>query len=132
MSDQYRTTDKENRHADDNKEHLNPTPMQPPLGYKRPPTIVETIREQLRGLRAIEDQDPETEEEADDFEIDEDPILPSRWENDHIPSIKETRARLKELEREHDRLSRQLDGADAVPATPPHAPAIAGNDGGET
>lgn len=125
--DVFRTTDKENRHADDNREHLNPTPMEPPLGYERPPSIVEIIRQQVRGLNHLNDTEPETEEEADDFEIEEDPAFPSRWENDHIPSIKETRARMKELEREHERLSRQLSGDSPAPATdPPHAPAIAG------
>jgi len=42
--------------------------------------------------------EPETEEEADDFDIADDPIIQSRWENDLVPSIKETRARLRELE----------------------------------
>lgn len=98
--DVYRTTDKTNRFSEDNKEILNPTPMQPPLGYKPTPTLVEQIRQQVRMHKLLDDTEPETEEEADDFEIDEDPAPESRWENDMIPSIKETRARLRALEAE--------------------------------
>ncbi|UDN67559.1 hypothetical protein [robinz microvirus RP_44] len=96
-TDVYRTTDKYNRFSEDNKEILNPTPMQPPLGYKAAPSLVEQIRQQVRQFKHLEDTEPETEEEADDFEIDDDPQPVSRWENDMIPSIKETRARLRTL-----------------------------------
>lgn len=49
----------------------------------------------------MDDMEPETEEEADDFEIEDDPQPQSRWENDMIPSIKETRKRARELEAEY-------------------------------
>lgn len=98
MDDVYKTTDKKNRFSEDNKEILNPTPMQPPLGYKPTLSLAEQIRQQVRAYKHIEDNEPETEEEADDFEIVDDPAPPSRWENDLIPSIKETRARLRALE----------------------------------
>jgi len=97
--DVYRTTDKHNRHDENGKEILNPTPKAPPLNYKPQMSIADQIRQQVRALRDI-DMEPETEEEADDFDIDDDPPIPSRWENDLIPSIKETRARRRELERE--------------------------------
>lgn len=100
MDDVFKTTDKNNRFSEDNKEILNPTPMQPPLGYKPGKSLVEQIREQVRAYKHLDDNEPETEEEADDFEIDDDPIMQSRWENDTIPSIKETRARLRKLEEE--------------------------------
>ncbi|UDN67565.1 hypothetical protein [robinz microvirus RP_45] len=96
-TDVYKTTDKNNRFSDDNKEILNPTPMQPPLGYKAAPSLVEQIRQQVRQFKHLDDNEPETEEDADDFEIDDDPQPESRWENDMIPSIKETRARLRAL-----------------------------------
>lgn len=96
--DVYRTTDKDNRFDEHGREVLNPTPMQPPLGYKPVPSLVETIRQQVRQMKHLDDEDPETEEEADDFEIDDDPQPISRWENDMIPSIKETRARARALE----------------------------------
>lgn len=98
IEDVYKTTDKENRFSEDNKEILNPTPMQPPLGYKPGLSLAEQIRQQVRTLKGLEDMEPETEEEADDFEIEDDPAPQSRWENDMIPSIKEARKRLRALE----------------------------------
>lgn len=103
MEDVYKTTDKANRFNERNEEILNPTPMQPPLGYKPSLSLVEQIRQQIRTFKNLDDNEPETEEEADDFEIDEDPVMESRWENDMIPSIKEARATLRRLE-EQERL----------------------------
>lgn len=98
IDDVFRTTDKQNRFDENGHEILNPTPMQPPLGYKATLSLAEQIRQQVRQLKNLEDMEPETEEEADDFEIDDDPAPVSRWENDMIPSIKETRARARQLE----------------------------------
>lgn len=121
----FATTDKYNRHDENGHEVLNPTPMQPPLGYRPTPSLAETIRQQVRQLKHLADTEPESEEEADDFEIDEDPQLVSRWENDMIPSIKETRKRMREIEAEA-RLYANPEGgaadaapAPAKPATPP-------------
>lgn len=100
MEDVYKTTDKHNRFDENGHEILNPTPMQPPLGYKPTLSLAEQIRVQVRQLKNLEDLEPETEEEADDFEIDDDPQPESRWENDMIPSIKETRKRARELEQQ--------------------------------
>lgn len=110
----YLTTDHTNRHNEFGHEILNPTPMQPPLGYKPVPSLLDTIREQIRAhhLSTI-DMDPETEEEADDFDIPDDPIDPqSRWENDTIPSVKEMRAR-------RERLEEELRNLEAQTQTPP-------------
>lgn len=114
MDDVFKTTDKSNRFSEENHEILNPTPMQPPLGYKSAPSLVEQIRQQVRALKHLDDLEPETEEEADDFEIDDDPAPESRWENDMIPSIKETRKRMRELEEEARRFA-------APPSAPPEA-----------
>lgn len=115
MDDVYKTTDKKNRFSEDNKEILNPTPVAPPLGYKPTLSLSEQIRQQVRAFKHIEDTEPETEEEADDFEIAEDPAPPSRWENDMIPSIKETRARLRALEAEERRFAKSKETS--VPVT---------------
>lgn len=99
MDDVYKTTDKKNRFSVDNKEILNPTPMQPPLGYRPQLSLAEQIRQQVRQLKSLDDMEPESEDEADDFEIQDDPpMMGSRWENDQTPSIKEVRARYKQLE----------------------------------
>lgn len=103
------TTDHTNRHNEFGHEVLNPTPMQPPVGYKPIPSLLDTIREQIRAhhLSTI-DMDPETEEEADDFDIPDDPVDPqSRWENDTIPSLKEMKARRERLEEELRNLEAQ-------------------------
>lgn len=105
MDDVYKTTDKHNRFSADNAEILNPTPMQPPLGYKPSLSLVEQIRQQIRIFKGLDDTEPETEEEADDFEIDEDPVMSSRWENDTVPSIKATRAEIRRLEEESRRFA---------------------------
>lgn len=121
----YRTTDKENRHDENGKECLNPTPMQPPLNYRPAPSLSEQIRQQVRTLKSLEDMEPETEEEADDFDIDDDPAPQSRWENDMIPSIKETRARIRELERQEKLYAKprgsptaQPEADEPLPSTP--------------
>lgn len=114
MEDVFKTTDKYNRHTESGQEILNPTPMQPPLGYKKTLSLAEQIRQQVRTLKALEDDEPETEEEADDFEIEDDPVPHSRWENDLVPSIKETRERARALERE---LARYAAPPEAAPPT---------------
>lgn len=128
MDDVYKTTDRANRFNENGEEVLNPTPLQPPVGYRAQPSLIETIRAQVRAHHyATLDMEPETEEEADDFDIPDDPADPqSRWENDMIPSIKETRARIKELEAQErlyasPRVKPQTGGAEAPPSTPTNA-----------
>lgn len=48
LEDVYKTTDKTNRHNEEGHEILNPTPMQPPLGYKPQLSLAEQIRLQVR------------------------------------------------------------------------------------
>lgn len=105
MDDVYKTTDKHNRFDEFGREILNPTPMQPPLGYKPSMSLAEQIRLQVRQLKSLDDMEPESEEEADDFEIEDDPQPVSRWENDTIPSIKETRHRLRALKEQERRFA---------------------------
>lgn len=116
MEDQFKTTDKENRFSAEGKEILNPTPMQPPLGFKRQPSLSELVRQQIAAMRHIEDNEPETEEDADDFDIDDDPIVASRWENDMVPSIKEAKA---ELERIHNEARKYAVPKEVKPVAPP-------------
>lgn len=61
----------------------DPTPIAPPVGYVRSPTIAEQIRTMVRseGLRAHADsQGMDTFEEADDFNIGDDFDPRSPWE----------------------------------------------------
>lgn len=51
----------------------DPTPMAPPIGYKKQPSIWEQQREMIRQIRLQEHDDGmETFEEADDFDVDDD------------------------------------------------------------
>lgn len=79
------------RHDEFGQEVLNPQPMQPPLGYKKTLSLAEQIRQQVRlhQLELADDAISETDEEADDFEIGEDYEPLSKYENDHIPTVKQ-------------------------------------------
>lgn len=82
------------------REYLDPNPMQPPAGIKRPPSLLEQVRDQIRiaKLTAL-DALQETEDEADDFDIPDEPADPTtRWENDFEPSIAELRANRAAIE----------------------------------
>lgn len=86
------------RHNENGEELLDPTPMQPPIGYKKTPSLFEQVLqanrvaqlEQLRGLS-------ETEDEADDFEIADDFVPNSEYENDHVPSLAVLKRRAQEI-----------------------------------
>jgi len=104
--DAYRTTNKGNRHTKDGHEVLNPTPLAPQLGAKPTPSLADQMRQQIIASKRLAELDvKETDEEADDFDIEDDPIIQSPWENDLIPSIKETRATLRLLEEQERRFA---------------------------
>lgn len=59
------------------KEETDPTPIAPPVGYNAPPDLMTMIRTMIQSeaLRAeLSKHELETFEEADDFEIEDDPI----------------------------------------------------------
>lgn len=91
----------------DGLEIPDPTPMQPPLGYKRAPSLAEQIRQGIIAAKLDELYDlEETDEEADDFNIEDEMEPISPHENDHVPSLAELReqARLLNAEIEKKRL----------------------------
>lgn len=73
----------------DGKEYPDPIPTAPPVGYTQPPDIMTMIRtmiqsEQVRQRLAQEDM--ETFEEADDFDIEDDPVDPlTEYEKVFLP-----------------------------------------------
>lgn len=86
------------RHNEHGMEELDETPMQPPLGYKRAPTLTEQIRQQVMAHKLeLLEQMEETEEEADDFEVGEDWEPMSKYENDGAPTIQELKAKAQEI-----------------------------------
>ena len=93
------------------EEVLDPTPMQPPLGYKRTPSLAEQI---LQGVRAAKYDEymslEETEEEADDFEVEDmEPFSPH--ENENMPT-------LQALKREAARINEEIKAAALREAMP--------------
>lgn len=56
------------------RELPDPTPVEVPLAFSRPPTIQEMIKQYIRRelSNQAQDQGAETFEEADDFDVDED------------------------------------------------------------
>lgn len=83
---------REKRLDEKGREIVSPLPMEPPVGYRKQPSMVEIIREQIRSAQLAqwaEQQGYETFEEADDFEIGDDFEPHSPWENDFDPPISE-------------------------------------------
>lgn len=74
-------------------QEVDPTPMAPPIGYIKRESLFDTVREMVRSealRQAAEESGLETFEEADDFDIPDDPIDPSSpYENDFDPDIRE-------------------------------------------
>lgn len=74
-------------------QHVDGTPMAPPIGYQPRESIFELVKRQVEHqLSEAARADQETFEEADDFEIDEpwaNEAPRSPYENDLEPSVKE-------------------------------------------
>lgn len=88
------------KHDAEGGELGDPTPLEPPLGHRRSLSLAEQIGQQVRiaQLKILEDSmSPETEEEADDFEVGEDYEPLSRYENDHMPTLANLKKRAKEI-----------------------------------
>lgn len=115
------------RHDAKGFEHLDPTPMQPPIGYKRQPSLSEQVRAMVyQHKRELEDSEPESLEEADDFEIEDDYDPHSRWENDFEPSIKELKKLYAQrLEEEKKKKEEPPAAAPSATSLPPQEPSSA-------
>lgn len=90
----------EAKHTEEGFELPDPTPMQPPLGYKKSLSLSEQIAQQVRiaHLKILEDSAVhESEDEADDFEIGDDFEPLSPHENDHMPTLANLKRRAKEI-----------------------------------
>lgn len=76
------------------RELMDPTPIAPPIGYKKSPSIAEQIRNMVRSERLrqeAESQGYESFEEADDFEVgdDFDPKSPYEEVFEPLPEVNE-------------------------------------------
>lgn len=72
---------------------LDPTPIAPPIGYVKAPSMVEIVRDMVRGERLRQEAlaaGAETFEESEDFDVgDEDFHASSPFENQFDPPIQE-------------------------------------------
>lgn len=72
---------------------LDPVPIAPPIGYVKAPSMVEIVRDMVRGERLRQEAlaaGAETFEESEDFDVgDEDVHASSPFENEFDPPIEE-------------------------------------------
>jgi len=68
------------------REIPDPTPVEMPLGYHRPPSLQETMARYMRSAELLaQQQGAETFEEAEDFDVGEDFDPSSPWEREFDP-----------------------------------------------
>lgn len=112
------------------RELPDPTPMAPPVGFKKQKSLTEQIREQIRSeaLRfAAESAGAETFEDADDFEVgDFDPSSPYEEQFEPTP-IEELKRRKDAAEAEYARGI--AEAGKAAVQQPPRAPEVPNNGG---
>lgn len=115
----------------------DPVPIAPPVGYRKQPSMVEIVRDMVRGEKmrqAALESGHETFEESEDFDVGEDgEDLMSGYENDFDPPLSEI-AREVEAERARSQPAKAVDasvdasssggaGGQSPPAeSPPAAP----------
>lgn len=88
--DEARLRNDQKRLTEGGAEILDGTPIAPPVGYFKQPSMVEHIRNMVRGelLRhAAQNQGFETFEEAEDFDVDDDPDPHTPYEAIFEPAV---------------------------------------------
>jgi len=83
------------------REILDPTPVAPPVGYKKQPSMADHIRDMVRSERLRQEAEAagaESFEEADDFDVDDDPEISTPYEVYETEPVRELARRLKEEE----------------------------------
>lgn len=116
------------------RELCDPTPMEPPIGYNPQPTLVEQMRLMIQGERmrlAAMEMGAESFEEADDFDMDEDPAPASPYEEYFEPTpARELKKRASAANAPPQEPSEPKTGA-ATSGAPPTEPPPAGPSGAE-
>jgi len=88
----------------DGRENPDPTPLSPPVGYNRQPSLSEQLRHMVRDYKAMQrlagDDDVETFEEADDFEVADDVIVDTPYEEQFDPLGRSSFTPLPEVARQ--------------------------------
>lgn len=108
----------------DGSENPDPTPIAPPIGYRKAPSLVDNMRAMIREHAlaiAIAGQDAETFEESDDFDVADDYDPASPWEGEFEPIASIT---ADEAAKNAAAAAKAAEPPPPVPATPaPTAPA---------
>lgn len=121
------------RLTDDGLEKLDPTPVEIPLDYDRPQSLEERISRMMsqyhRQMQYLKNEEMETPEEADDFDIDDDPVDPvTPYEEHFMPRPDVNTDKLEIPEPEAASAGSAPADADAEPAPEPEpepVPALA-------
>lgn len=120
-------------HIDDKgREILDPTPIAPPVGFVERESIVDRVRAMVAGnnlQRLAELEGKDTFDEADDFDVDDDPI-PMRdtpYENEFDPPVRElvnagSRSLAAKAKKAAEEEAAKASGSPDNPAPPPPAP----------
>lgn len=111
----------------DGSEMPDPTPMAPPVGYVKQPSMWDIQREAIRAAKLelarelAEEAGFESPEEADDFDVDDDPEIQTRYQIDETESVMEHRRRMTEAEDSARRSAASADDGSAEGAKPKRA-----------
>ena len=108
---------------------LDPTPLAPPIGYKRHPSMVEMIRDMVRSEKLAEAaraSGAETFEESEDFDVGDEPeLMRSPWENEFDPPLEQLLEAGRQALKEKSGVQGALppaEGREAAPKPPKAAP----------
>ncbi len=106
-----------NRPYQGNRFYPDPTPVAPPAGYQKQPSMIDIIKNQVEALsREMGEAGHETFEEANDFDIDDDAFPASEYETEDEVEVPPSVLKQRQL----DELDDQRD--DTVPEPPEPAP----------
>lgn len=104
----------------------DPTPIAPPIGYKRQPTMVEMVRQMVQSenlAREARAAGVETFEESEDFDVGDDgEDLRSGFENDFDPDLAEVREAVEEARTGNAPVSSPENPVQVGVGGPPEAP----------
>lgn len=110
----------------DGRQVPDPTPLAPPIGYKKQPSMVEIVREMVRSERLKQEAEAsghESFEDSEDFDVGDDPdLLHSPWENDFDPPLNELIKAGREAlakKKAPEANVRGVEGGDPPPPVPP-------------
>lgn len=118
---------------------VDSTPMAPPIGYKKQPSMVEMVREMIRSERLKAEAEAaghESFEDSEDFDIEDDPeLLRTPFENDFDPPLQELlRAGQEEVQKKaRDKTSQRVQKTGKAsdeaeePAEPPQKEGVQGD-----